>query len=77
MTTKNPFEIRYDVLKLANDYFENIANANIELAKQAFALAVADNQAKPADWQKFVPQTYTFEDVLKKAEELYKFVSTK
>lgn len=77
MTTKNPFEIRYDVLKLANDYFENIANANIELAKQAFAMAVADNRAKPDDWQKFVPQVYTLEEVLKKAEELYKFVSTK
>lgn len=77
MTTKNPFEIRYDVLKLANDYFENIANANVELAKQAFAMAVADNKATPLDWQKFVPQTYTFDEVLKKAEELYKFVSTK
>lgn len=77
MTTKNPFEIRYDVLKLANDYFEKIADANIELAKSAFSMAVAEHKAKPEDWKTFVPQIYSFDEVIKKAEELYKFVSTK
>ncbi len=77
MTNKNPFEIRYDLLKLANDYFEQIAKTNQDFAKQAFDLAVKDNLAKPTEWQNFVPQAYTLDDVLKKAEELYKFVSTK
>ena len=77
MSNKTPFEIRSEMLALAKDYLDNIQKTNIEFARQAFAAAVAATPAEAANWEKFVPKFYTFEDILTKAAEMYGFVSKK
>jgi hypothetical protein len=76
MSTKTPYELRFDILSLANDYFEKVTEANTQFAIEAYKAAVALNATSVDDWKSFVPTPqYTLEDVLKKAEELYSFVS--
>lgn len=75
--TKTPYELRMEMVQLANDYFTRIQEVNTSVAMQAFDHAIKIGQASYQDWQKFAPKQYTFDEVLKKADELYKFVSTK
>ena len=65
---KNPFEIRSDVLAMAKDYMDKQYALNLEIAQK---MSEASTEAF-----KEIPM-YTVEDVLKKAEELYSFVTKK
>ena len=81
MTTKNPFEIRLDVLKMAQDMNEQAYQESKDMAWSMIE-KTADYQEKTMDDMKayfdaIKPPMYTPEDVIKKAEELYKFVTTK
>jgi hypothetical protein len=72
MTTKSPFQIRSEILELAKEYMDKQSAMNIEYAEKLHALGkmqVEDyvNAFKP----------YTYEDLMKKAQELYGFVSKK
>ena len=72
MTTKNPFELRADILQLAKDYMDQQMNLNI----QYWEKMVEANKATVEDMQKaFTP--YTMEDLVKKAQEMYAFVAKK
>ena len=75
--SKTPFELRFDILNLAKNYFAEQASANAEFARQAFALAVQTNQATVDQWKDYAPQQYTLEEVIAKAKDLYTFVATK
>jgi hypothetical protein len=76
-TAKTPYELRMEMVQLANDYFNRIQEVNTSVAMRAFDQAIELGKASYQDWEKFAPKQYTFDEVLKKAEELYKFVSTK
>ena len=71
MTPRNPFEIRTDLLTLAQDYLDKQYQANLEFAKAAFEKAL---ETAPANWQDFMPKYFDFSDVIAKAKELYSFV---
>lgn len=80
MTTKNPFEIRTELLQMAKDYMDQQYHLQVEFAQRAFDAALqASEQSKemlsPESWKKLMPQMYTMEDLTKKAQELYGFVS--
>lgn len=75
MTTKSPFEIRTRMLELATDYLQQQYNSNMDFAKETFLEMVKAGEAAQKDWEKYAPKMYDFTDIIKKAQELYGFVS--
>lgn len=72
MTTKNPFQIRSEILELAKEYMDKQTAMNIEYAEKMQALG----KMQVEDYTKAF-QPYTFDDLMKKAKEMYDFVSKK
>lgn len=77
MSNKNPFELRTDILAMAKDYMDQQYNLNLQFAQRAFEEAVTAQKVSADAWKKYVPEMYTIEDLMKKAQELYGFVSSK
>jgi len=75
--SKTPYELRVDLLAMSKEYLEQQYQRNFEFARTAFEKSVEVGQATLEEWQKYAPPFYDFTDVIKKAEELYSFVSTK
>lgn len=84
MTTKNPFEIRLEVLKMAkemmdNNYHDamnawwNMANSYAEAANKT----TADFLKQSQEMMSSKPQMYTPAQIMEKAQELYSFVTKK
>ena len=74
---RNPFEIRTRMLELAQDYLENQYEMNMEFARQAFMESITIGASTMKDWEQFAPQKYSFDEITKKAQELYSFVQKK
>lgn len=72
MTNKNPFELRADILHLAKEYMDQQMHLNIQYWEK---MAEA-NKATVEDMQKAFT-AYSMEDLMKKAQEMYSFVSRK
>ena len=77
MSNKNPFELRTDILAMAKDYMDRQYEINMQFAQQAFDEAVKAQKVSADSWKSYVPEAYTIEDLMKKAQELYGFVSKK
>jgi len=75
-TTKSPYEIRLEVLQMAKDFLDKQAKLNSDIARDAFDAAVKINKATIEQWKQYAPVGYTMEDILSKATDLYKFVTT-
>lgn len=75
MTTKNPYEIRTELLQLAQTYLQEQFEANKQVAEQTFHKMIELGKATPEDWAKHMPKFYDFSDILKHAKELYGFVN--
>lgn len=75
MTTKSPFEIRTRMLELAQEYLQQQYAVSVDFARETFDELVRTNQAAVTEWQRYAPKMYDFADILKKAQELYGFVS--
>lgn len=74
---KSPYEIRLELLQMAQQHLESAFRLQMEYATKALQLAT-DAQWKSAEQLKaMMPSTYTMDDVLKKANELYGFVQKK
>lgn len=77
MSSKNPFELRFDVLKMAKEMMDQ----QFDIAQQQFYshLETAKEQSKDvqAVYDKYVPKMYQPSEVMEKAEELYKFIMKK
>lgn len=69
---KNPFEIRSEVLAMAKDYMDQQYHMNIEFAQRMF-----DAGKKTTEEMQEAFQMYSTDELMEKAKELYKFVSTK
>jgi len=67
MSTKNPFEIRTEVLAMAKDYMDKQYALNLEMAQKMNEAVGSYN----------VPVMYTTEELMEKAKEFYSFVSKK
>lgn len=77
MTTKNPFEIRTDILAMAKDYMDRQFEVNMQFASLSFEKMVEAGKATQEEWQKYAPKQYDIAELTKKAEELYTFVTKK
>jgi hypothetical protein len=73
----NPFEIRAEMLKMAQDYLEKQQEINTDFAKRAFDEMVKSGQKVAEDWEQYAPKMYDFSEVINKAKELYGFVNAK
>lgn len=72
MASKNPFEIRAEMLQLAKDYMDAQYNLNIQLVNDLFE----QNKAS-IDEVKEAYKMYSLEELMDKAKEMYSFVSKK
>lgn len=70
----NPFEIRAELLKLAQEHLQSQFEANMEFATKIFESLVAQGKSVAGV---IYPVPYTFEDVMAKAKEMYSFVDGK
>jgi hypothetical protein len=73
MTQKNPFEIRAEVLQLAKDYLDQQYHMNVNFMQKAFE----ENRKTFEEYQTAVNKMYTVDELTKKAQEMYSFISTK
>lgn len=72
MMSKNPFEIRADMLQMAKEYMDKIQETNISYAEKMYELG----QIQFEEYQKMT-ELYSVEELTKKATEMYSFVSNK
>ena len=69
---KNPFEIRSDMLQLAKDYMDQQYNMNVQLMNDMY-----EQGKKNYEEVQEAYQMYSMDDLMKKAKEMYSFVSDK
>ena len=72
MTSKNPFEIRADMLKLAKDYMDQQYSMNVQLMNDMY-----EQGKKNYEEVQEAYRMYSMEDLMNKAKEMYSFVSEK
>ena len=70
----NPYELRAQMLSMAQDYLQQQQQINLDFAGRTFEQLVKEGKKVAEDWQTYAPKMYTFEDVLKEANKLYGFV---
>lgn len=72
MTNKSPFEIRADILAMAKEYMDRQVDLNVQYWEKMISM----QQATVAE-AKTAYVTYSTEDLMKKAAEMYSFVTKK
>ena len=80
-TGKNPFEIRLEVLKMAQkmarEQHENAHNLAYNMLEQTAEYQQKSVEQLDAAYREILPEMYTPQDILDKATELYSFVLKK
>ena len=71
-----PYEIRNNLVTLANEYLQKQYETNKEFAEKTFQELVKQGTKVQEDYKLYMPQMYTFDEVVKKAQELYNFVGS-
>ena len=75
MSNKNPFELRFDVLKMAKEMMDQ----QHEVANNKFWSMIEQYKDNGKDiqevYEKYTPEMYKPSSVMEKAEELYKFIT--
>ncbi len=69
-----PFEIRAQMLEMAQEYLQKQFELNQEFARRTFDELVKSGEKVQSDWQQYTPKMYGFDEVVSKAKELYGFV---
>ena len=70
----NPYELRFRLLEMAQGYLQDRQEETKEFAYQAWDLAKENGEANMEFWNELQPDSYSIEDIKKKANELYEFV---
>lgn len=77
MSSKNPFELRFDTLAMAKEMLDR----QYELAQAQLFEVVSQYKEQSKDvteaFEKYTPKMYQPDEIMSKAEELYKFVTKK
>ena len=73
----NPFELRFKILEMAQSYLQDQVQRNQDAFSKAWEQAKEQGEANIKLWNELQPETYTIEDIKKKASELYEFVEKK
>ena len=72
MSNKNPFEIRAEMLAMAKDYMDQQWHMNLDFIRQLF-----EQNKKTVEEMEDALKPYSMEELMKKATEMYSFVSKK
>lgn len=72
MSNKNPFEIRAEMLQMAKDYMDKQWEMNYFFTEKLF-----EEGKKTAEEVQKAMKPYSTDDLVKKAQEFYSFVSKK
>ena len=70
----NPFELRAQMLGMAQDYLQQQQQINLDFAGRTFEQLVKEGKKIAEDWQQYAPKMHSLEDVVKEANKLYGFV---
>jgi hypothetical protein len=73
----SPFELRFKILEMAKQYLDDAYKMQHEMAVKNMEFMQEQNKLTVDTWKKIMPEKYTMEDVLQKAQELYGFVESK
>lgn len=77
MSNKSPFELRFDVLKMAKELMDQ----QYDIAQQQYWTMVENAKEQSKDvqevFEKYTPKMYQPSEIMSKAEELYTFVTKK
>ena len=73
----NPYELRFRLLEMAQGYLQDEQSRKENFVSDAWNLAQEQGTADMKLWKELQPESYTIEDIKKKATELYEFVETK
>jgi hypothetical protein len=72
MSNKNPFEIRAEMLSMAKDYMDQQWHMNLNFTRELF-----DQNKKTVEEMQEALKPYSIDELMKKAQEMYSFVSKK
>ncbi len=70
----NPFELRFKLLEMAQGYLQEQQQRNQDFVYNAWDLAKEQGNANMELFKELQPESYSIEDIKKKASELYEFV---
>ena len=70
----NPYELRFRLLEMAQGYLQDQQARQQNFAIDAWEFAKEQGEANMKLFEELQPETYTIEDIKKKATELYEFV---
>lgn len=74
---KTPYEIRLDLLFMAKEHLDATFKSQVDFATQMLILTQEHSKLTIEEMQKLMPSPYGFDEVIKKAEELYSFILKK
>lgn len=77
MANKNPFELRFDVLKMAKEMMDQQYDIAQNQFYQMIDNAKEQNQDITEVFEKYTPKMYQPKEIMEKADELYKFIMKK
>jgi hypothetical protein len=75
--TKNPYEIRFDLLKMAKEMLDRQYDQASTMAWEAMTKAMETNKDLYKDVEKYVPKMFTPEEIIDQAERLQQFINKK
>ena len=77
MSSKNPFELRFDTLAMAKEMLDR----QYDMGMTQFLTVVEQYKEQSKDvteiFEKYTPKMYNPHEVMEKAEELYQFITKK
>jgi len=74
---KTPYEIRFDLLKMAKEMLDRQYDQSVQMAWQALEKSMETNKTLYKDVEKYVPKMFTPEEIVEQAERLQEFVNKK
>ncbi len=73
----NPYELRFRLLEMASGYLYDQQQKQTQIAIDAWEFAKEQGDANMKLFNQLQPDSYSIEDIKKKASELYEFVENK
>ena len=73
----NPYELRFRLLEMASGYLYDQQQKQTQIAIDAWEFAKEQGDANMKLFNQLQPDSYSIEDIKKKASELYEFVEQK
>jgi len=73
----NPYELRFRLLEMAQGYLQDEQEKQRNFAIDAWEFAKEQGTADMKVFKDLQPESYTIEDIKRKATELYEFVEQK